>query len=416
MNPLEFIWFSLPDRLYEIGQRRAAGETLESIGNSLGLSRERVRQLEKTFETQMLVPLKNALGSVELNLEEGSVISIEILQGALKTDVLDLITLSSKILGLKPLGDPKDGLFVNGTPSWIREIINKLPLLDHEFFSLVPESSRGSSLQILQAENEVQWIEGLGVARKRGLLRDWMYLSLLKTGAPMDIEDFVNITNESTRNIKAHLDRDNRFVRNFAEGKVALAEWRLERFDINSGEAALIAVLSSEGPQKRIDLVRKAILLYPLTTSRYVQVLESKEFGTQPDGRYDLISRGATPQVDSEPKLHPAVKEYSATLFSVQVPVNLDVLRGAGVPSQRRLGWLVGLRRVGDFITFTSPEGCEVTVKRFPGNVSLSSLRKASNSLALKNGCALELAFELGNKQLGVRAVCECHWLMKPSC
>ena len=160
--------------------------------------------------------------------------------------------------------------------------------------------------------------------------------------------------------------------------------------------------------------MRAASNLYPRTMSRYAQLLEDPEFGLTESGLIGLSSEGAVPIADTEPVSHPSIVEHANNIVALSIAINRDVIRGAGVPVHRRLGWLVGLRFVGESKTFVNPDLTSITVKRFPGTVSLGSIRKIVSPLALREGCSIEVAFSLHESKFAVRGTCECHWLLEP--
>lgn len=254
------------------------------------------------------------------------------------------------------------------------------------------------------------FIEGLGIVRKSAHKRDEAVLHLRNSGAPIVLDKLCSLVNLDTRNLKAQLDRDPRFVRNFATEEVKLREWIDKTPPVKNATEAVIRVLETEGPQSRADLVNKAVMLFPRNKSRYYQVLARKEFGLTSDEKIDLVSRGARAASPREPEPSDQVREYSSSKLAFNVKVGADLLRGAGVVIPRRAAWIVGTRRPGDSQPLSLSSGERLDVTCYPGSSALPSLRKFANKLTLEIGCELEVVIDVEAQLIGIRGACECHF------
>lgn len=396
-----------------VGELRLEGHTLTAIADRLGFSREHVRNLEKEFLSSKAEILETASARLE-----------GIGQDWIKPEHFVLSILGSGLQRSIPLivWHQKISIFSNssgvwyrrGEPAWVSALMKKLPLTLQEAESLIGDLYVPGILEAAKDLGRYEILADLGLVRNSAKVRDEIFLRLLTNGTSLSETSLSESLKVSIRNIRAHVDRDKRFVRNVATDEIALSEWHLPGFAIKDARSALRFVLEKQGPQKRIDLIRKAAALYPRTLGRYAQLLEDPEFGLTGSGLIGLTSEGALRAPDEEPSRHRSINEHSGEVISLTVKITRDVLRGAGVPVHKRLGWLVGLRYVGESRAFRSVNLANtVTIKRFPGNVSLSSIRKIILLLGVHDGCTVEFAFNLPESIFAVRGTCECHWLVE---
>jgi DNA-binding CsgD family transcriptional regulator len=401
-------WLTLASRDRFILDRRAAGQTLQEIGESLGCSRENIRILEKKSRSQ-LSSILDFLRS-EFTFEDSEwALPIEEYLGKLKGWPNDLLELVPNLLGHITFSIVSETWVVLQVPESVKALSKSLPLTELEISDIHVGTLTESRFLLISKLIDAEYVKGLGIVRKSAVQRDSAFLILVLRGSQQNENVLAEALNISVRNFRAQIDRDERFLRNFALGEVGLSSWNLPTFRIKTAKDALVFILKNEGPQANVALIRKAIQLYPRTYSRYTQVLEDPDFGLLPNGLVGLTRDGARKPPEIEPKGHDSVIEYSERFFSTLVDVNADLLRGAGVPVHRRLGWLAGARRVGESKRFQAPNGKEVTIKRFPGNVSMGSLREMALDLHLSLGCHFELAFDLEDDRCEARALCSCH-------
>ncbi len=401
-------WLTLASRDRFILVRRAAGQTLQEIGDSLGCSRENIRILEKRAIAQLSSILDSLRSAFTLEDSEWA-LPIDEYLGKLKGWPNDLLELVPSLLEHMTFSIMSETWVVLHVPDWVKGLSRSLPLTEMEISDIHDGELTESRFILISKLIGAEYVKGLGIVRNSAVQRDSAFLMLVLRGSQENENVLAEALNMSVRNFRAQIDRDERFLRNFALGEVGLSSWNLPTFRIKTAKDALVFILKNEGPQANVALIRKAIQLYPRTYSRYTQVLEDPDFGLLPNGLVGLTRDGALKPPEIEPNGHDSVIEYSERFFSTLVDVNADLLRGAGVPVHRRLGWLAGARSVGEGKKFQAPNGKEVTIKRFPGNVSMSSLREMALDLHLSVGCHFELAFDLEEGICEARALCPCH-------
>lgn len=410
-GPTDYFWLSFPIRTRYVLVQRSVGRTLDSIGEELGCSRENIRLIEKSFTIDFEANLEKIVSSLRQRGESFVWSSLE-LSKFLGIHNEDLLKVVWNQLKFRRITTPNANAFIFGHPDWVTIIRQKLPLTEQEVLSVQGVQSHSRNFEVAQELAGGEWIQGVGIVRKTAALRDEILLRLLQTGFPVAEEALAELCGVSIRNLRAHVDRDPRLMRNLALNLVGLSEWKMWDFSIKSAQEALIRVLEESGPLKQSEVIKRAIAIFPRTHGRYLQALEDSAFGVTDSGEIGLVSAGARRALDKEPKPHSSVREHSASKVSLEITVTKDVIRGAGIPVHRRLGWLVGLRNSGDSRDFKSSVGT-LRVRRQPGAVALSSMRVFVERLALKEGCKMELALDLENLLFGLRATCTCHWLVR---
>jgi hypothetical protein len=410
-DPTDDYWLSLPIRTRYVLVQRSLGKTLDFIGEELSCSRENVRLIEKSFTVDFEATLEKIFSSLRQRGDSFVWSTLE-LSDFLGIHNEDLLKVVWNQLKLRRVTTPNGNAFIFGHPDWVTTIRQRLPLTEQEVFSVLGVENHIRNLEIAQELSGGKWVQGVGIIRKTAALRDEILLRLLLTGYPVAEEELAEMCGVTIRNLRANVDRDPRLIRNFALNLVGLSDWKMWDFSIKSAQEALIRVLDEFGPLKQSELIKRAITIFPRTHGRYLQALEDSAFGLTDSGAIGLVSAGAKKAPDKEPKPHSSVREHSDSKVSTEIPVTKDVLRGAGIPVHRRLGWLVGLRNSGDSSDFKSSSGI-LKVRRQPGAVALSSMRVFVERLELAEGCKFELALDLQNRLFGLRATCSCHWLVQ---
>jgi hypothetical protein len=409
---LEQIWDLTSTQVRYVAVRRSWGGTLDSIAKELGCSRENVRLIQKKLIERIRSDI-DELNEV-LKKKKGSIFPRSELAQCMEINNLDLLNVLCHEMQFRVIRTSSTTYYVRGTPNWVPKINEHLPLTEQEVSRIVIDQASSDRLGIAEQLTKGEWIEGLGFVRKTSSLRDEIFLRLLQVGEPLPEGDLATMTGVTIRNLRAHIDRDHRLVRNNSLDLVGLTAWRIDDFAIKTAQEALTKILEDVGPLKQSELIKRATAIFPRTHARYIQALDDPAFGLTERQEIGLVSNGAIAAPAKEPMKHNSIQEHSTTRVSLVVQVTNDLMRGSGVPVHKRLGWLVGLRKAGDSKDFRIGS-LSLSVRRSTGNVALSSMRSIVHGMQLQSGCKFELALDLENDLFGIRGVCSCHWLQPPN-
>lgn len=417
---LDDAWSSLEPRSREILERRAAGETLDSIGRTLHLTRERVRQLEGKAVGQLIEAqrigaptLADLLDSALNRRSAVDEAEVAVLIPSRSRAARSLVLASR---GVKRPTLPSGPLYTHWTlepkalDRQFRELVGLMPLGCDEVQEAVghvgiPDTVRHEELlrtdyRLLQTE--------LGWVRIGRLTRDRAYLWLKQQGAPRPAREIADAAGASEHATRENMRRSSAFAQVRPEGTWALSDWRIDGANslYASAEEVVIEVLKELGPlnsdQLRVECMRR----YPVSAWRISQCLSSSAIGRNTMGLYDLVERGALPFEDAEPR-QPRHIQARGEVVGVEVPVTRDVLRGSGIAVNRWLTWYLGLRTAPSTRYFKIDDGSgELSVKRGTSNAQLSSLRSAAISLNVAEGCKLVLLLRRDSNTATIRHTC----------
>lgn len=395
-------------------EERSKGRTLESIAEDIGLTRERIRQIEKSaFDSLEQALTKSDLSKViRETFEHDVIVNID------EIDCLGVIPrglayVYVKYFRLKILDITPQRFVYKGEPPWVKQIQSQAPIsieIAEAIVGATIDEHFAQVVAILTGTNHHPEYGFYG-----GKTSDLYYLFLQKKGSQSSIQELCQVFEETDRNVLAKVDRDDRIVRHFTDKSVVLAEWPEARSVVNSAKEALLLVLEQNGPLAQVQLIRKAQAIYSRTAGRYAQVLDDPIFGRTSDGRIDLLANGAKPREIKEPKRHRSIKEYENGLATIDLKVDKELLRGAGPQAPKRLAWLMGLNKPEDYIDFVGGYPNHLRLKFFTSGVSFSSLRLISEEMGLQNGCEIQVALDRNNKRFGVRPNCDCHTVQDSS-
>lgn len=274
-------------------------ETLEAVGETMGITRERVRQIEKATLIRMRIGLDNGknpgFDAIEIELvkvlhELGRASRVDILAekmlGDTEQDSRGVITfiaeLSGKTLATTEneryypavvLTDNDDEREFKKTVDSVVEILKQhgQPVTPDEFFKLVSGKYEHPSevTAIASVSKQVFTLDGKwGLAKWPTVnprnIRDKIYIVLSqndrkpmhfsKIAAGVKSRDFKrnNITDQAVHN---ELIKDDRFVL-VGRGIYALSEWGYEKGSIAD---VVRKILTEQSPMKRDDIIRKVL-------------------------------------------------------------------------------------------------------------------------------------------------------------
>jgi predicted transcriptional regulator len=289
-------------------------ETLEQVGDSLGITRERVRQIEKATLVRIKISLdggKNPLfNSAEMELvkalhELGRAARVDALAEKLMGDssvkdrasVTLLAELSQKTVATTEndryypavvLTDQQDDRQIKTTVDKIVSVLKNhgQPVSLDEFFKLVGGFEHPNEVAALSSiSKQVSHLNGQwGLSKWPTVnprnIRDKIYVVLKQNGKPMHFGDIAtavkaenfrrnNVTEQAIHN---ELIKDHRFVL-IGRGIYALNEWGYEKGSITD---VIARILQKQGPLHREEIVRQVLKVRQVREATVLLNLQNK--------------------------------------------------------------------------------------------------------------------------------------------
>ncbi|MDX6742618.1 sigma factor-like helix-turn-helix DNA-binding protein [Actinocorallia sp. A-T 12471] len=389
---------------------RLEGRTLDEVGEALGLSRERARQIQSRARKR----LTKVADLVQDNWREkahatGMGPATPRAAFATALGFVDHMTLDELLAaaGLKPprtWAGPLRGWWsvdADALGGALRRLTDTAPFRSDELGRAAAEVGLPAALPLeellihsgsrLALSPDGHWV------RRRARGRDAAYLWLLETGRPCQADELIAPMAATTvASVREALRRDDRFRAIRPEGTWALTEWtHLRASPSATAVEAMVTVVTESGPLSRARLFARVTELYPVTPWRLKQCLLSDQLGETPDGLVDLVSRGARAFEEEEPA-RPDMMAVEGEVLGVRIPVTPETLRGSGVRVHTWLTWRLGLRRAPMSRTFTTPgDHAPLVVRRGTSSARLSSLRRHALELEVVDGCSLAVLLRL---------------------
>jgi hypothetical protein len=403
---LDVAWLSLGDLDRETLERRHLGETLASIANDFGVTREWVRQIQLAGTNELVecqqrcdpgleARLKESVGTG--NAHEPDVAKIVGHAASIARDVV-----LSKIGLVNPVLDGVAVPFMwtfdpHNLDRKFAALMAVMPCSDDEARAAAEDVSLPAGMDWatwLERDGSLVVRHDLGWIRRKKQARDVAYLWLRAEGEPRSLDDLWKASGAKNQHaFRELLRRDEVFVQVKPEGTWALVDWRLPGTDgrYNTALDAVVEVIRDLGAMDFERLQTETRQRYPVTVWRVQQCLASNLIGQTDEGLIDLVERGARPIEDEEPKRPPHV-QVSGSMVGISIPVDHDVVRGSGIAVHRWLTWYLGLRTAPTSRYFAFPEGHgDLTVRRGLSLSQVSSLRTQAAWLGASEGCTLTL-------------------------
>lgn len=215
--------------------------------------------------------------------------------------------------------------------------------------------------------------------RRRAHHRDAAYLLLLESGQPAGTGALADRLGVKAHALREALRRDERFRLLRPGSRWALTEWPeyLEQHRYATALEAGIGVLSDLGPLPYSDYARHLSDRYPVSEAQIRNTLLSVEFGRWPDGRIDLSARGAPVQPEQRPPRPPHVDESAdGAVISFSQAITSEAVRGSGIVIHPYISHALGLRNAPAQRAFATRDGSRLVIRRHIGSAAVSTLRK----------------------------------------
>jgi hypothetical protein len=411
---------------------KARGDrTLEEIGRSLGVTRERIRQIEERSAKLCGVILSDRapelreawlrMLSLSFASSEDVLLSPYIDRSSDVDAQLRLGRALLERLGAKP-PSPFQEWRVTGwwtlEPERMmhvaRELASLLPCsiadLD-EALSQFPEFEADALRSLINRGGAgFRFHPAAGVwVRTRAQDRDAALLILENSGEPCDIGTLAERIGLRRAALAEALRRDERFVQLRPTGLWALSSWGIEESPYSTVFEAAHDVIDQLGPLTIADLFKEVRRRYPVSDGAIQQCLNHRTIGRWPDGRVDLVSRGAPLIARREPQRPADVDVSSDGSVTLYQDVDADVLRGSGLGVSPYVSWELGLQVAPSHRTFDVGSVGKVRVRYAIQGSTISSLRSFAELLGASQGCRLRVTLNPNSDAASIALACRGH-------
>lgn len=379
-----------------------SSKTLDEVGRNFGISRERVRQIEKDIveriwndiqrETKWdwTTDLLSHLGE-NLAFDSASLI-YEISPGKFGEAISN--TLLSR-LGCSQVGQSKRfwTLDEKQLGEQIEALKSNTPLERDEWIEIVYESGLNAEF-LLEEIGEFTIVDSIVIDSKRR--REQIVQFHLSRFGTADEQVLAALCGEPpSRAFTEALRRNGLFTKNHISGHWQLAD-SVEEGDtskFSSVYEAVIHLLELHGPMKMSELQVHMEDTYPVSYARISQALDHFQIGRLNDGRVALISQGGSRSEDKEPKKPGNGLWFEGSEIFVHKYVDDDVFRGSGFILPKWLQWRFGLKATPEFATFDQAGNSEkdFVVSRRGGQTFGSSIKESLRPNNVEKGCTIAI-------------------------
>jgi Sigma-70, region 4 len=421
-DPFIAAWETLTPRDRTVLELRLSGATLDQAGVTIGLTRERIRQIQVRSEKALLSALDKYLPDLRTELHRLLDDHAAVAEGDLYTALATAPSVPVSA-ALRALGVARPRTWAGDLAGWwtlrpgavdvqLRDLAAQAPFADDELTQRAAEIGmpQGLPLRELLGGEQSPLTPGPagGWVRYARPGADAAYLWLKDQAEPGSSAEIAAAAGSNEHALREVMRRDPRFAQRRPEGTWVLSEWKTNATIRRYANAvdAVVEVLGELGPLKLEQLTAETIQRYPVSAWRITQCLSSYQIGLTQDGRYDLTERGAIPVEESEP-CKPDNMAESGFVIAVRLPVTHDVMRGSGICVNRWLTWRMDLHHAPSERYFELSELTgTITVRRRTSTSAISSLRSAAMALGMVQGCQLIVVFRIKHKTADVRHAC----------
>ncbi len=313
----QYLTSSLPQRTKDIlscrfGFGRGKKETLEAIGKKYGITRERVRQIEKDGIKQAKKEAhqhREVFSFFKKELEKlGGVKREDLLLNILEQEkgeknyIIFLLNISEDLFRI-PENKDFYAFWVNDEKTFLKakEVIGDVHKELKKRKKLLPlqeiSAKKDMPLEILSSYLEISKIivkngeEEIGLynwpeINPRGI-KDKAYLALKKAGKPLHFREIAATLGEKANPQTAHneLIKDNCFVL-VGRGVYALSEWGYTPGEVKE---VIHNILKKEGSLAKNDIIQQVAKQRIVKKNTVIQNLSNKKYFVRtPDGKYTI--------------------------------------------------------------------------------------------------------------------------------
>lgn len=415
-------WLRLENRLREVLEWRHDGLTLDVVGQRLGVSRERARQLERSALDKFLDSLREQLPALKAAVHSafGNAIALhdDALAQIIGADQRPTRNIILRELGLihprASSGQLEEWWEINhgSVAQRLKTLVGMAPCTDQQLQRRIKELDLPAGmavLEILAGASSRILRTNVGWVRRRNAVADRTFLWLREHGEPARIEHLASEIGRPFRSLAEVLRRDSRFAQIRPDGTWVLADWR----DVQPSRPyestldVMLEILGEMGPLDLQALTAETIRRYPVTVSRVTQCLSSIHIGRTNDGLYDLTERGAQPLIENEPtRPNNMVESQNGRLIAVSLRVDADITRGSGIGVNRWLTWRLGMHNFPALRRFSLDQPPGELIVRRGTTASISTLRAAVLSMGLGTGCRIAVLISPLEGRAALRHIC----------
>jgi hypothetical protein len=243
-----------------------------------------------------------------------------------------------------------------------------------------------------------------------GADRDAAWILLQRLCRPAEASEIAEQLGRSVHALEEAMRRDDRFRQLRPSGRWTIADWKVQESKYIKTIDAVLEVLEEAGPMHLAQLARNVAARHPVSHSAVAQCLADASLGRWPDGRVDLASRGAPRLPTREPRKPSSVfVEEGGQVLAWRTVVNHDLVRGSGLGIPSYITWFLGLTSAPAELTFTTPDGLPLTIRRRIQGSTVSSLRSAAARLDAEDGCVLILRLRPRTRRASISLACARH-------
>jgi hypothetical protein len=399
-----------------------SGNTLDEVGRAFGLSRERIRQVQKEIRTRILEDIdretnwdwrSDLIGFLRENLTVDSASLIFEVSPGKTGEAISTILFSE--LNCIPIGRSRRFWTMNeeGVSLRLDHLKSLTPLPQDEWIDQVYKASLSPQF-VLEEVEMFSIADGVVIDQKKR--REQIVKYHLSKVTSAHEQELASLCGEPpSRAFAEALRRSGSFEKDHLSGHWRIRESNTKPSTIRFSNVydAVLHALQTFGPMNTTELVTRMEDIYPVSYSRIIQALDHGSIGKLADGRVALISQGASRNKEEEPSMPASgLWEENSEIF-VHKYVDDDVYRGSGFMLPRWLQWRFGLNATPEYIRFAASENTQkdLVITRRGGQTFAGSIKESLAGNEVEKGC--QLAIVLNTEKLTWRIVHQhnsCHY------